>query len=164
MPTPSAPDPQPQYTFTSTCPEPDERHDDTLMTNNEIASQTHDNLTNIIAVPPHISPNDGPAPDADAVSSPLSDGLRSGEGSYDHKPADDSELDRSQSPYSSSPIEPTRMTRPRQGVGTSPSHLSMEESAVHQDPGSEYAMEEDYGLPSMGHGVSNRRVCLPSCF
>lgn len=159
MPTPSAPDPQTQYAFTSTCPEPDERHDDTHMSNNDAASHHHDdNFSNPIAIPPHFSPSDGPAPDSDATSSPLSDALRGGASFHHNKPIDEVDLDRSQSPYSSSPIEPIQTSRPRQGVGTSSSNLSTEERAA-QDPGSKYAMEEDYGLPSMGCGFSNRRVC-----
>lgn len=167
MPTPSAPDPQTQYAFTSTCPDPDERHDDTHVTNNDHTSQQHDDLSNPIAIPPHFSPNDGPVSDNDAMSSPLSDAIRSSGAAYDHKPTEDVELDRSQSPYSSSPIESIQTSRPRQGVGTtSASHLSIEESAAYQDPGSEYAMEEDYGLPSMGYGISNRRIIpnSPSSF
>lgn len=164
MPTPSAPEPQTQYAFTSTCPDPDERRDDTHMTNNDPTPQHHDDLSNPITIPPHFSsPNDGPVSDNDAVSSPLSDAIRSGSATHDRKSAEDVELDRSQSPYSSSPIEPIQTSRPRQGVGTTTSsHLSVEESAASQDPGSEYAMEEDYGLPSMGYGVSNRRVRLPA--
>lgn len=162
MPTPSAPDPQTQYAFTSTCPDPDERHEDTRITNNNPTSQQqHNDLSNPIAIPPHFSPNDGLVSDTDAMSSPLSDAaIRNAGVAYDHKPAEDVELDRSQSPYSSSPIEPIQTSRPRQGVGTTSSHLSREESAAYQDPGSEYAMEEDYALPSMGNGFSNRRVRL----
>lgn len=151
MPTPSAPDPQSPYTFISTCPEPDERHDTLL---NDTA---HRNLPPNPFVLPPSEPRDGPVLDADPMSSPLSDATRGAAVSY-HKPIDDAELERSQSPYGSSPIEPVQTSRPRQGVGTA-SLLSTGESVV-QDPGSEYAMEEDYGLPSMGFGLPNRRVRL----
>lgn len=151
MPTPSAPDPLTPYPFASTCPEPDERHDTPM---NDVAAAAHRDVTTPVAIPRFAS-SDGPVPDSDAVSSPPSGASRRGV-DFHHKPADDVELDRSQSPCGSSPVEPIQTLRPRQGVGTS--HLSMEESAA-QDPGSEYAVEEDYGLPSMGYGFSNRRVC-----
>lgn len=170
MPTPSAPDPQTPFTFSSTCPDTDDssapRHD----THMELATDSihHSAVREDDSASPstdtsprsHLDTSDGPVQDSEMeASSPIADNH-----SYlePQKPAE-LEFERTDSPYDPSPTEPIQTSRPRQGVGTShPSAYHMDSNATpkSQYPHTEYATEQDYTLPSMGYGYPSRRVCF----
>lgn len=93
---------------------------------------------------------------------------------YNANPSNDKSTDDDDSvdEVGSSPVGGPRQTssRPRQGVGTS--HLAAgrmdmrggaEDDRVASkatEPDSEYEVEEDYKLPSMGAAFPNKRVCV----
>lgn len=65
-----------------------------------------------------------------------------------------------------SPVGEVQTSRPRQGAGSSYATDDLMEmdnkdrSAQKTEPDSEYVVEEDYTLPSMGTAFPNKRVCV----
>lgn len=157
MPTPSSPpEPQTPYTFSSTCPEPDEiRHDTQMDVSIEPEVAAPISRPAVATAHAHFATGDGPVP---VTSS-----------SPDHpsppEPGKDAGIDlaRTASPYDPLPIEDFRTSRPKQGVGTSivAPHTSGDDSSPRSQPQQvEYATEPDYMLPSLGRGFPSQRVCF----
>lgn len=169
MPTPSAPDPQTQYSF-PTCPDTDE------------SSRQHNSNTGLVThtiYPPATVPEDSISPRSTALSpgsqfdssdGPVSDTdvdtshpVRGDRAYIESHKITEIEVNRTDSPCNSSPTDSIAAATPRHGVGTN-YHMDLDapENSQYQQQ-VEYEAEEDFALPCMGYAYPSRRVC-PSNF
>lgn len=175
MPTPSSPGPQPPYTIAATCPDPEEQqtaqHPSTSWhTRSDAYSSTHDVSrraarhsspeqdvdTSLSSTRSPLGPqslsSDGPTTDMAATSPSTTDS----QGRIDQHPMAETDDERTDSPCGLTSPESLHLSRPRHGVGTgAPSGPGID---MHTSTGLDHGTEEDYALPSMGHGFPSKRV------
>lgn len=171
MPTPSSPGPQPPYTISATCPDPDEQqtaqHPSTgWHTRSDAYNSTHDVSRRAAR---HSSPeqdvdtspsstrsplgsqslsSDGPSIDMAATSPSTADT----QGRTDQHPMAETDDERTDSPCDVTSSESLQISRPRHGVGTGT------DIDMHAHTDLNHGTEEEYALPSMGYGFPSKRV------
>lgn len=175
MPTPSSPGPQPPYTISATCPDPDEQqtaqHPSTSWhTRSDAYNSTHDvsrraarhsspeqdvdtspSSTRSPLGPQSLS-SDGPATDMAATSPSTADT----QGRTDQHPMAETDDERTDSPCDVTSSDSLHISRPRHGVGTGTS--SGPDVDMHTTTDHDHGTEEEYALPSMGYGFPSKRV------
>ncbi|KAI3396609.1 hypothetical protein diail_11861 [Diaporthe ilicicola] len=175
MPTPSSPGPQPPYTIAATCPDPEDQqtaqHPSTSWhTRSDAYNHTddvsrravrHSSLEQDVDASPSStrSPlggqslsSDGPTSDMAAISPSITDS----QGRIDQHAVAETDDERTDSPCDVTSSESLHLSRPRHGVGTGvPSGFDAD---MHISTDLDLGTEEDYALPSMGHGFPSKRI------
>lgn len=175
MPTPSSPGPQPPYTISATCPEEQDtaqHHPSGWHARSDAYSSAHgvsgraarhssldqdaDTSSRRTRSPldPQSLSSDGPTTDMAATSPSTADTqTRIDQHSMIMAETDD---ERTDSPCDATPSDSLHVSIPRHGVGTSTS--SGPDMNVHNSSDLSHGDEDDYALPSMGHGFPSKRV------
>lgn len=178
MPTPSSPGPQPPYTITATCPDPEEQQttqhppaswhtrSDAYSSTRDVSRRAarHSSLEQDVDASPSStrSPLDPQSLSSDGLSTAemaaTSPSTADTQGHIDQHPMAMAETDdeRTDSPCDATSSDSLRVSRPRHGVRTGTS--SGPDIDMHISTDLSHGTEEEYALPSMGYGFPSKRV------